>query len=393
MNSQQLRHLRLARGLSLEALAQQMGGIVSKQALSKYEQGKANPTPRILHALAAALGVKVADLIRDPGFTIEFIAYRKQAKLNKRAQEYVQSRVAEAIQQRVRLQQIIGQVSEQRIPIQSLRVERLDAAETQAERLREQWNLGADPIANLTAVLEDHAVHVVELDADEGFDGIAAVARNAEQQVLAATVVTRRGVAGERQRLSLAHEVGHVALDVAEGLDAERVAFRFGAAFLAPARVVRQLVGTRRAFIQLAELLLLKQFFGMSVQALLRRLYDLSIITDSYYKEWCIEINRLGMRRREPAELPPERSEWVRRNVLRATAEELMSAEEAAQMLGEPSGETTPPTLLHRRAFMNLSLEERRRLLAEQAAAMQDMDTTDTDRALWQGGDFIDDEP
>lgn len=391
MISQQLRQLRLARGLSLEALAQQMGGVITKQALSKYEQGKANPTPLVLTKLAATLGVKTTDLVREPNFNIEFIAYRKRAAMGKREQEQVQSRVAEAVQQRVRLQKLIGQSAEQNIPIQSLRVETFADVERAAEQLRRQWNLGVDPIANLTAVLEDHAIHVVELDADEGFDGIAAVARDADQQVLAAMVVTRRGVPGERQRLSLAHEVGHLVLDPDTPLDQEQAAFRFGAALLAPAQVVLQRVGSRRGFIQLAELILLKQFFGLSIQALLRRLRDLGIVTDAYYKQWCIDINRLGLRRHEPAELPSEQSEWVRRVVLRAASEELISAEEASQMLGEPLDTTAPPILLQRRAFLNLPLEERRRILAEQAQALRDAYADDPDRDLWQGGDIIDD--
>jgi Zn-dependent peptidase ImmA (M78 family) len=393
MIRQQLRQLRLARGLSLEALAQQMGGVVTKQALSKYEQGKANPTPIILTKLATALGVKAADLVRKQNFSVEFIAYRKQAAMGKREQEQVQSLVAEAMQQRVRLQQIIGQSGDQHIPIQCLRVETFDDVELAAEQLRQQWNLGVDPIANLTAVLEDHAVHVVEIETDERFDGIAAVARDDERQVLAATVVIRRGMPGERQRLSLAHEMGHLVLDPVEPLDVERSAFRFGAALLAPAQIVRQRVGSRRGFIQLAELIILKQFFGLSIQALLRRLRDLSIITEAYYKQWCIDINRLGLRSREPAELPSEQPQWIRRTVLRAASESLISMEEGSQMLGESLDSTTPPTLQRRRAFLSLPLEERRRILAEQAQAIQDAYANDPDQDLWQGGDILDDEP
>jgi len=233
---------------------------------------------------------------------------------------------------------------------------------------------------------------VVELEADETFDAIAAVARDEERRVLAATVVTRRGMPGERQRLSLAHEVGHLVLDPVETLDVEQAAFRFGAALLAPAQIVLQRVGARRGFIQLAELILLKQFFGLSIQALLRRLRDLGIITEAYYKQWCIDINRLGLRRHEPADLPPEQPQWVRRNVLRAASEALISAEEASQLLGEPLDATEPPMLLQRRAFLSLPLEERRRILERQAQALQETYADDPDRDLWQGGDILDDE-
>jgi transcriptional regulator with XRE-family HTH domain len=55
MNGQRLKQLRLARGLSLQQLAEAMGGIVTKQALSKYEQDKDEPSARVLAALSEAL--------------------------------------------------------------------------------------------------------------------------------------------------------------------------------------------------------------------------------------------------------------------------------------------------------------------------------------------------
>jgi hypothetical protein len=243
----------------------------------------------------------------------------------------------------------------------------MEDVERVAETLRARWNLGVDPIASVMGVLESHRIHVLEIDASEKFDGISAAAYDAEQRVIAAAVVTRRGVVGERQRLNLTHELGHLVLDISESIDEEQAAFRFGAAFLAPAEMVRREVGTRRAFIQPEELLLLKRRFGMSVQALLYRLRDLGIITESYYKQWCMDINRLGWRKREPLELPPEQPQWLRQNVLRALAEGLMNQEEAERMLDEVVEIKQPLSLIERRAFMKLPLEERSRRLAEQA--------------------------
>src|SRR5450756_1113927 len=81
MISQRLRQLRLARGLSLEALAAAIGGAVTKQALSKYEQGTARPSPVVLNRLAEALGVKAAYLLSEPDIEVQFIAYRKGSAL------------------------------------------------------------------------------------------------------------------------------------------------------------------------------------------------------------------------------------------------------------------------------------------------------------------------
>jgi len=53
-----------------------MGGIVTKQALSKYELGKTTP-PVVLNKLASALGVNAACRWSKPSFSVKFIADRK----------------------------------------------------------------------------------------------------------------------------------------------------------------------------------------------------------------------------------------------------------------------------------------------------------------------------
>jgi Zn-dependent peptidase ImmA (M78 family) len=289
----------------------------------------------------------------------------------------------------VRLQELLGQTDEASLPVQTLEVDRVEDAEAAAMSLREQWNLGVDPIANMIDLLEHHFVHVIEIEAGDKFDGLSAVVRDQEQRVRAAAVVTRRGIPGERQRLNLAHELGHLALKVREGEDQERVAFRFGAAFLAPSVLIEQEVGRRRALIQVEELLLLKRRFGMSVQALLFRLRDLHIITDSYYRQWCIDINRLGWRKREPFELPAEQPQWMRQGALRAVAEGIISKEEAEAMIGDRIAADVPLPVIERRAFMNLPLEERRRLLAEQATRLADHYAQDAEWRELGEGDLV----
>jgi len=389
MIGRRLRQLRLARGLSLEALVAAIGGVVTKQSLSKYEQGKATPSPVVLNRLAGALGVKAAYLWSEPTIRVEFVAYRKGSALPKGEQARVEGLVSEGLEARVHLQQLLGQTDEISLPMQMFTVQKLEDTEAAATELRDQWQLGLDPIANVTDVLERHFVHVLEIDVGERFDGISAVAYDDSGQKRSAAVVTRRGVSGERQRLSLAHELGHLVLKISETVDQETAAFRFGAAFLAPATLVRQEVGRKRAFIQSQELMLLKRQYGMSIQALLRRLRDLEIITETYYRQWCVDISRLQWRRREPLEIPPEQPQWMRRAVLHALAERLVSQEDAEAMIGESvQGELALPTI-ERRSFMKLPLEERRRILAEQADKLTTYYAHDSEWRDMEAGDLV----
>lgn len=391
MIGHRLKQVRLARGLSLEALAAELGGVVTRQALWKYEQGKAQPSAAVLARMSSALRTPASVLWQEPAYTVRFIAYRKGSGLLKRDQQQVEGVIAIALEERLKLQERTGQHNALDLPIQELVIASLDDAETAAGALRKRWDLGIDPIASVTGVLEDHGVHVIEIEAAEKFDGISAVGADPIGVVVGAAVVTRQGIPGERQRLDLAHELGHLVLMVPDSVEEEKAAFRFAGAFLAPADAVRREIGARRAYVQLAELRLLKRRFGMSLQALLRRLYDLDIITESHYRRWCIDINRLGYRKDEPDRMPTEQSLWLRRTVLRGTAEGQIGRQEAERVLGETIEMDQPLSLVERRALMKLPMAERRRVLAEQAAKVTAQYESDTEWRELQGGDIVDD--
>ena len=393
MLGKRLKQLRLARGLSLDELVAQSGGIVSKQAISKYEQGKSQPSPRVLTKLASALGTKVAQLVSESVVEVELIAYRKASGLRKKEQNRVENLVRQTLEERIRLQELIAQNNGSDIPIQELRIKSLEDAEDAAGELRKKWNLGRDPIANVMSVLEDHRIHILEIQASEKFDGISAVAYLGTKKIAAAAVVIRHMDTGERQRLNLTHELGHLVLKIDKKIDEEKAAFRFGAAFLAPKEFVFHEVGAHRSVITITELLLLKERLGMSIQALLYRLRDLQVINDLHYSQWCKEINRRAWRKKEPNPLQPEKPEWLRQNVLRAFVEGILNHEEAETMLGEKIEDQMPLSLVKRKNFMKLPLEERRRLMVEQAEKLASHYKDDTEWKDLGAGDFSEHKP
>ena len=389
MLGERLRRFRLARGMSLGNLEDEIDGLVSSQTLSKYEHGKLQPAATTLNQIAAALGVKSAQLWGEPPCHVEWIAFRKRARLGKREQERIQSFVAEEFEKRVQLQEQIYEGNALEFPVLSVPVRNFEDAEEAALVLRNTLNLGIDPIANLIDVLEDHYIHIIEVEADEAFDGISALARDNDNKPLAAAIATRSGVPGDRQRLNITHELGHLVLDLHNDVDPEKAAFRFGAAFLAPAEQLRRDVGEKRSRIQKNELFYLKKRYGMSIQAILFRLRDLGIITDAYYKKWCIQINKFGWKKHEPSEIPPEKPERFHQQVLRALSEEFISETEAEQLLNNVVELSTNPSLSERGQFLALPKEERHRILSEQAKEMADFYEHDTEWREWEGGPIV----
>ena len=385
--AQKLKQLRLSRGWTLDELVAGIGGIVTKQSLSKYELGLAQPSAPILAKIASVFNMKSIQLLAEPRYKIEFIAYRKRCALRKKEQTRIENLVKESFEERLKIQDIVCPNAILNIPVQKLSINRLEDAEEAADKIRAEWNLGKDQIFSVTGLLENKLVHVLEVDANEKFDGMVAVAYD-DGNVRGVAIVVRKGTSGERQRLNLSHEIGHLVLKISKSVDEEKAAFRFGAAFLAPREWMLKEVGSKRTAINFEELIILKQKFGMSIQAILYRLKDLDVISEAYYTQCFRYISRLGWKRQEPCPLSVERAEWLKQNVYKAFAESLLSQNDAETVLKEKVEDKTPISLKTIRSFMKLPMEERRRILSEQAAKAASHYENDHTRDAWQTGEF-----
>jgi Zn-dependent peptidase ImmA (M78 family)/DNA-binding XRE family transcriptional regulator len=386
-----LKQLRLARGLSLEDLAASMGGIVSRQAIHQYEQGTSTPSPSVLNQLAKALGAKAISLQSEPKLTVKFIAYRSRASIGVKEQEAVQALMALELEKRAELQSRCCLDIEVNLPVESLPANNPIEAENAAIDLREKWRLGLAPIADLTALLEDHMVHVIGLKTSEKFDGLSGYVCDGDKAV-AAGVSYRQGSPGDRQRLSLAHELGHLMLKIDPNLEEkkqEEFAFRFAGAFLLPSECVYREIGKKRTSLRAEELLLLKKRFKVSVQAILRRLLDLSVISPSAYKTSCILISKMGWRKNEPMAIPPE-SDWARQVALRGLSEGQLTVGDVERLGIKIDIETidSSSSLLRKSHFRELPIEERRKLLREQSEKLAAYYKTPSEWNVLDGEEF-----
>jgi len=366
MLGQRIKQFRLAKGYSLDELVAAMGGIVSKVALSKYERDLIRPSNKILVAISKALEVKAIDLVTPPSINVEFIAYRKGSGLSKKEQANVENLVSSKLEDRVKIQDLLFSSYKPNLPVKNYKINKLEDVEAASVDLRSKWKVGLDPIGNITELLENNFIHVMSIKNTKPFDGISALAYTSKTQLKAAAVVSKKDIPGERQRLNLAHELGHIVLNISRSLDEEKAAFRFGGAFLAPAETVFKIVGTRREHFQIQELIILKKNLGISIQALLYRLKDLNIISQSSFSNWYRIINKNNWKKNEPMPLSEEKSHWFEKNVLHAFSEGLISSEEAARLLGENIN-SQALSLIKKKEFLKLSKSDREKILFEQA--------------------------
>lgn len=372
MIGERLTQIRLAQNLTLDALAEKMGGVITKQALSKYELNQIQPSPLVLTKLSVALGVKTSYFLSPSTISVKFIAYREKTSLPPREKARVQSVVTQCLEDRVRIQTLIGQTKTNATPWNQLSISTLEDAEKQADYLRQLWKLGTSPIRNVIGTLEEHQLCVLSIEADEKFDGISALGYDSTGNILAGAIVSQQDIPGERQRLTVTHELGHLVLKIPNSIEEEKAAFRFCSAFLAPADQLTKQIGSKRSYIDIAELLIIKKQFGISLQALIRRLFTLGIISDSYYRRWCIYISKQGWKKHEPDELERETPQWLNRNLTRLVGEGAINREEAEHVLGSSIHIEGSKTLEKRRAFLKLSVEKRRQLLNDQVKQLSE---------------------
>ncbi|MEA3401113.1 MAG: XRE family transcriptional regulator [Armatimonadota bacterium] len=336
---ERLKQARAAAGLSQRDLAEAAGPL-SANAISKYERDLMEPGSDVLRRLAAALRVKTGYFYRPVQVSVKCPAYRKHSRLGKRQQHSVEARIVEFLERYIEVEEMFepGQVPTFELPDAcGMDISEVADVEEFADRLRDQWELGADPIANLCETLEDQGVKVILLDdVDDQFDGYSCWAN---EQI---PVVASRGDAalpGDRQRFTLAHELAHLLLERTkmEGVDVERACHRFAAAFLVPRSAVFPEVGQRRDGLSYVELLSLKQKWGLSMSAWVRRMADLGIISQGQYRSAMKQFRSKGWHNREPGEqVEPERTLRFERLVQRAVAEDLISVARAADFLGKP---------------------------------------------------------
>jgi Zn-dependent peptidase ImmA (M78 family) len=314
------------------------GVSLSKAAISKYEKGQAVPRASVLLGLSHALGCSTEYLLTNTAKDIQWLRFRKRLRLKKRVELEVKEAAREWLEARLLVDEFVGREGRS-FQLPSSGIADVADSERVAEKVRHIWDLGAWPIESLSLVIEKSGVIVIEIEADSDLDGLSGVAEGDIRFVVVAA-----GAPVDRMRMNLAHELGHVVIEPSENESFdEAAAFRFGAALLIPRSVVIDRIGKRRRTIDLRELILLKEEYGISVQALIHRCYDLDIISQWTYRQLNIEMRKRRWHKDEPGDCSQlERPTQFRSDLLRSISEGILSEGELRAMYPDVAGKMLP---------------------------------------------------
>lgn len=306
INGDRLKFARELRGITQAELAGRIG--VSQATIALIEGGRSQPPPELVEAIAFQMGLPPA-FLRKPettDFPLGSLLFRRRASMTAAEEKRVH-----------RAGQMVFEVAKElRRHVTTLPV-RLPQHVTDptlaARATRSALGLSPDsPIKNLVLALEGAGVLILVLPWPmEGGDAFSAwVGDEGEVPAIAVSGVTT----GDRLRLSVAHETGHLVLrHTLRGDRAalEREAYAFGAELLLPEVAMREEMVPP---ITLTGIAAMKRRWGVSMQALIRRAHDLGVITKRQYTYLFQQLSARGWKLREPEALdvPVEKPRAVR---------------------------------------------------------------------------------
>lgn len=273
--AQRLKSARIKTGLSQQELAVQLA--VTKQAVSKYENGKMLPESTLLIRLASVLGQKADYFFRPFTISLENVEFRKRDRLGERSVESIKIEVADQLERYLELEELLQIPSGFDNPLKSAIVQSPEETEDMAIQLLMHWQTGINPLSNVVELLEDKGVKVVEIDADPDFDGLSAWVKGN----IPIIVLNRSMDDVVRKRFTALHELGHLLLNIPPETsykNREKICHRFAGALLIPKPSFLAELGKKRHAIALNELFEIKASYGISVQAIMYRATDLKII-------------------------------------------------------------------------------------------------------------------
>lgn len=334
-------------GLSLQQVADRLNNAITKQALHKYEQGKSIPDSEGLLRLSTALNVRPDYFYRTNTLELQNIEFRKRTKLTKTEEASILARATDFFNRYAELEDLTYERRPFKNPLKDILISTKEDIEIAANQLRQAWNLGSDPIPNVVGMLEDNHLKVFQLKAPEAFDGLAAFIGNSIDESPVIVINTFFDVV--RQRFTAIHELAHRTLHFSPAISAgniESMCHWFAGAFLIPSEQFLIAMTPHRKKITVRELLDMKAYYGVSMQAIMRRAKDLNIINDATYTGFSIYFTKQGWRKDEPGRYQgEERASRFHRLLYRAAAEGMITLSKAASLNDQSQAE-------FRRTFM-----------------------------------------
>lgn len=290
--------LRKMQGLSQEELAEKTD--LTRQTVSKYEKGEADPNVSTLKRFAKAFEVPIDYFFKENskfedfnyGFkikdfsSIKKVRYREAEKLDDDTEAAVKKEAFKKLNRLLEVERLVEGDIKFKNPVKNLsNINTREKAEVAALEVRKKWALYDNPFANVISVLEREGIKVIEVTTSPSFEGLSA-----EFYELPIIVLNDAIAEVTRKRFTALHELGHLILQIPDDISyetVERICDAFAAMLILPKELLIMELGEARTNLSINELNLIKQKYGISIRAILVSAGFAKIISWQKYKEIC----------------------------------------------------------------------------------------------------------
>jgi len=225
--------------------------------------------------------------------------YRKRASITKKNMFFIESHIGNCVTWAKSFLKNIDIETKNSLYSISLQEHNYNI-ENVALQLRHQWGLPSGAIKNLSLVIENTGCIIIKSKfSTNKIDGFSVWHKN-----MAPLIFIRNDMPADRERFTLAHELGHLLFHKFEPLspNKEDEANAFASAFLMPKDDIK----TYLKNLNIHRLMALKSEWKVSMQALTYRAMQLGCITKEQYKYLFMQMSKLGYRKEEPVYVQPE---------------------------------------------------------------------------------------
>ena len=341
-NAEMLILARESRGLTQKELAAAAG--ISQGNISKYENGQLGLSEEHIAKIATVLGYHISFFI-DSGKAYRF----RSSSLYHRKKKTVAASELRPLEAQfsiftIHVDRLLEEVSIE--PAQEF--SHFDVRDFNgkvdevAKAVRRMWGIGPGPINNLVELVEDAGGLVYRTQfGTRKLDALSQWCVG-----LPPVFYLNTQMPSDRERFSLAHELGHIFLHEAplDDLDElERQADQFASELLMPAEDITPELSP----LSIPILAKLKEKWRVSMAALVKRAFELGRITERQYRALFEQLSRLGYRINEPIPIPAEEPTLLE-DIIDVCLHQGMTIDRLSGMLG-----------LHEREFSSLYLAKR----------------------------------
>lgn len=323
---ERIRLVRAAAGLDQTELADRSEN-VHQSTISRIENGRTRVTHELLEDLAAALNVTSSFLTHSPDTVPPRRPWlRAYADASKRDVD----RLLAECQLVTEIAELLGlQVFPDTIPVFDGELEDDEAIEQYALEVRQAADLSADAVVgNTVRAAERLGCIVLPMSGELGRHLGLSTYANLHPMIFVSRPLSGRenSVPGDRQRFTVAHELGHLALhrdlpaprDASEARIIEKQAHRFAGAFLMPGDALREELDELGGRVTLRTLAEIKGRWGVAIKSLVVRCRELGMIDSDHARSLYKQISSRGWNKDEPVSVGNEGAIWLTKAIRKA---------------------------------------------------------------------------